>query len=391
MKRFAFTKKAIEALPVHDPDSPSREAEYSDVECVGLKLRVSKNGRRFFQHRYMLQGRKRCLSIGEFPYVSVQEARHRVGEHKALLSRRIDPADQRQKKNDISLRVFALEYYLPHAMSHKRSWKNDEYMIHRILPLLGHLSLSHISHRDISLFHNKEKERNSATSANHYLILLKRMFNLAIKWDLLEKNPTDNLEKFRLPPQRERYLSKEELPRFLNALEEMDDRLSMAAIKLLLFTGCRKTEILSLQWQQVKLEESRLHLPMTKNGQSRSVVLNTKAKEALHRLREDRQGKRTSTYLFPSREGTRKGHLNDLRKPFMKVCAAAKIDGLRIHDLRHSFASFAVMSGASLYDVSKLLGHSDTKMTQRYAHLSDDCLQKASDQVSRVIEEAVGQ
>ncbi len=394
--KFPFTKKAIEALPAHDPNSPSREAEYSDSECIGLKLRVSKNGRRFFQHRYSYLGRKRCLSIGEYPHVSVQDARKRVSEHKGLLSRDIDPATEReQKRQDIDLETFCKEFYIPHAMSHKKTWKNDQYMLnHRIIPTLGKLRLSTITVRDITTFHTKEKERNTATTANHYLLLLKRLFNLAIKWGLMETSPASGLEKFKEPPHRERYLSKEELPRFLKALEEMEDRLSMAAIKLLLFTGCRKNEILSLTWNQVKLDEGRIYLPITKNGQSRSVVLNAKARAVLESLavdRNDNDRKASSPYLFPSREGAKRGYLNDLRKPFLSVCVAAKIDNLRIHDLRHSFASFAVMAGSSLYDVQKLLGHTDAKMTQRYAHLSDESLQKASETVSAMIDQAINQ
>ena len=92
-RKFAFTKRGIEALPPHDPDSPSREAEYADAECTGLHLRVSKNGRRFFQHRYRFFGRKKCLSIGEFPAVSLQDARQRVAEHKSALAKDKDPAE----------------------------------------------------------------------------------------------------------------------------------------------------------------------------------------------------------------------------------------------------------------------------------------------------------
>lgn len=355
-RRFPFTKRSIEALPAHDPDSPLREAEYSDQEMIGLKLRVSKNGRRFFQHRYSFLGRKKCMALGEFPHVTVQDARRRVSENKALLARDFDPSEERQqKRNDLTMSDYIDQFYIPHAMSHKKTWKTDVYMInHRIRPILGNLRLSTITVRDITNFHSKEKERNTAVTANHYLILIRRMFNLAIQWGLLEKNPAAGLDKFKAPPHRERYLTKDELPRFLRALEEMEDQLSTAAIKLLLFTRCRKGEILSLQWSQVKLDEGRLYLPMTKNGRSRSVVLNNKAKEVLDILEKHKN----NDYLFPSRTGAKRKYLNDLRKPFMKVCIAAGIGNLRIHDLRHSFASFAVMAGASLYDVQKLLGHS---------------------------------
>lgn len=97
-RRFPFTKRSIESLPSHDPDSPSREAEYTDAECIGLHLRVSKKGRKFFQHRYRHLGRKKCMTLGEFPHVSLQEARQRVSEHKTVLAQRYRPGGRTGSK-----------------------------------------------------------------------------------------------------------------------------------------------------------------------------------------------------------------------------------------------------------------------------------------------------
>lgn len=108
------------------------------------------------------------------------------------------------------------------------------------------------------MVHAKEKERTSACTANHLLTTVKRMLNLAVKWGMIAKNPADDQEKFKEGPLRERYLSKEELPRFLKALDESDDRLSVAALRLLLFTGCRREEILSMKWENVRLDEERI-------------------------------------------------------------------------------------------------------------------------------------
>lgn len=392
-RKFPFTKRAIEALPAHDPDSPSREAEYADAECTGLHLRVSKNGRRFFQHRYCFFGRKRCMSLGEFPAVSLQEARQRVAENKVLLARDKDPAGEReQAKAELTFAEFATQHYLPHAKEHKKTWDDDVWKVEKLLnPVLGKQRLSAISSRDVATLHAKEKTRTSATTANHLLTTLKRMLNLAVKWGYLEKNPASLQEKFKEPPHRERYLSKEELPRFLKALEDENDRLSVAALSLLLFTGCRRGEILSLKWDQVRMDEERLFLPTTKNGRSRTVHLNAKAMEVLLELRERKeQEARTasSEYVFPSRQGTRKGHIFDLRKPFERACQRAGIENFRIHDIRHTFASMAVMSGASLYDVQKLLGHQDIAMTQRYAHLSDEGLKRATAGVATMLNQA---
>ena len=392
-RKFPFTKRAIEALPSHDPESPSREMEYADAECTGLHLRVSKNGRRFFQHRYRYLGRKMCLSLGEFPAVSVQDARQRVAEHKALLARDKDPSIERGKvRTDLTFEEYATKHYLPHAKAHKQTWDDDKNQIdRRLLPVLGKLRLQAITPRDIDLLHTKEKNRTTACTANHLLTTLKRMLNLAVKWELMEKNPANSQEKFKEDPLRERYLDKKEVPKFLKALEDENDRLSVAAIRILLYTGCRREEILSLKWKNVHLDEERIFLTKTKNGRSRTVHLNSRAKEVVQDLltRKDQEDRtRGSEYVFPSRQGTQKGYIYDLRKPFEKACQTAGIDNFRIHDLRHSFASMAVSSGADLYAVQRLLGHKDIAMTQRYAHLAADDLKKATEGVSDMLDKA---
>jgi integrase len=393
-KRFPFTKRNIDTIPSHDPDSPSREAEYSDAECIGLKLRVSKNGRRFFQHRYRFLGRKKCMALGEYPHVSVQDAHSRVSEHKAMLARDIDPSEQReQKTNDWTFKKFSKELYMPHAIQHKKTWKEDQYKLDRqIIPAFGDFRISSITTRDISTFLTQQKVRTSTTTANHYATLIKRMFNLAVKWGLLEKSPATSLDKFKEKPYRERYLTKEELPRFLKALDGLEDGLSKAAIKLLLFTGGRKGEITSLRYDQWKADEKRLFLPDTKNDRSRSIILNDRATAVLKELKVNKDNSsrtKESDYLFPTKKGTKRPYIYDLRTPFGNACDASGIKGLRVHDLRHSFATLALQGGASLYDVSKLLGHSDVSMTQRYAHMVDDSLQKATDNMAGVIDDIV--
>lgn len=388
-RRFVFTKTSIDNLPAHDRNSPSREAEYADAECTGLHLRVSKGGRKFFQHRYRFLGRKKCITIGEFPHISVQIARRTVGEHRALLSKDIDPADERtQRRNDLTLTEYARREYLPHAKAHKKTWEEDAWKIEkRIIPAMGHLRLSTISARDVTAYHSAEKSRTSAITANHHLRLLKRMLNLAVKWGFIERNPAAGMENFREPPHRERYLSREELPRFLSAMETQRDRLSVAALKLLLFTGCRRNEILSLKWSQIRFAENRILLIQTKNGRSRSVMLNNRALDVLHELLSIRE--EGQEHLFPAKPGAKEPYRRGIRKTFYAVCKEAGIEGLRIHDLRHSFATLAIQGGASLFDVQKLLGHQDIAMTQRYAHMVDEGLQRATDNMALVIDQAI--
>lgn len=391
-RKFGFTKRGIEALPAHDPNSISRESEYSDAECIGLHLRIGKNGRRFFQHRYRFLGRKKCLSVGEFPAISVQEARQIVCSHKALMARGKDPSEEKSKlRADMTFAEFAEKHYMPHAKQHKMTWDDDAQKIaKRLNPALGSLRLSSISIRDVTLLHSAEMQRTTASTANHLLSTLRRMLNLACKWGLLEKNPAAGQEKFREAPPRQRYLSREEVRRFLGVLDEEPDRLSVSALRLLLYTGCRRDEILSLQWQFLHRDEARFFLPRTKNGRSRTVFLNERALAVVDDLIAKRDlSPRTSgsLYLFPSRGKARKPYLYDLRKPFERACRAAGIENFRPHDLRHTFASLAVSAGVPLFAVQHLLGHQDISMTQRYSHLAADDLRRASADVATLMDQ----
>ncbi len=218
-RRFAFTRRAVERLPAHDPASPSRETEYADTECVGLHLRVGKSGRRFYQHRYRHLGRKKCLTLGEHSSAfGPVEARALVAQQRAQLCGEQDPAEVRaQGRNDMTFAEFAEKLYLPHVREHLRTAKDVAWKVTKLLnPTLGHLRLKAISTRDVAALHAKEKTRVSPTSGNRLLATLRRMLNLAVRWGLLEKNPAVGQEMFREPPPRERYLAAgDELPRFL--------------------------------------------------------------------------------------------------------------------------------------------------------------------------------
>ncbi len=392
-KRFVFSKRSIEGLPANPRDSKSREAEHRDLACTGLAVRVSKGGRKFFQFRFHFNKRKFCISIGEFPAVSVEDARNMVNDYKLLLARGVNPAYEKNKgKSDLTFAGF-YPMYLDFARHRIKTHQDQKYRIDRLLeryPAFGKTLMASITTKDIALLHVREKERTSASNANHLFSVLRSMMNVAVNWHLIDRNPCIGVSKFSEGPLRERYLTQKELPRFLDALRLEDDTLSKAAILLLLYTGCRKSEILTMKWDQVRLDEGRIHLPVTKNGKSRAILLNKRASEILQELayrKDDTERTRKSDYVFPSRNGTRKGHMHDLRVPLQKACEFAGIKDFRTHDLRHTFAALCVSSGADLYAVQRLLGHSDISMTQRYAHLSSHDLRSASQNAVALIEQ----
>jgi integrase len=166
-------------------------------------------------------------------------------------------------------------------------------------------------------------------------------------------------------------------------LDNSENQIAANAIKLLLFTGTRKNEILTLEWKHVNLKEKSFYLPMTKNGEPRTVVLNDIAVDVLVKMEEHKVA--GNPYVFPSRKGSVSGHIIDPKKVFAKVLKEAKIEGFRLHDLRHTYASILVNNGVSLYKVKELLGHQDISITQRYSHLQDEALREASGSVASVV------
>lgn len=388
-RKFPFTKRVIESLPPHDPESRSHGTEYSDAECIGLRLIVGPTGRKHFLHRYTYMGRARSMALGEWPAVSHQDARQRVNENKAMLARDLDPADERNKLRAVpTFSEFALEQYLPHARQRKKTHQEDQWKIERaLIPAFGNLKLNAITTNDIRTLHSREKERTSGVTANHMLRLLCRMLNLACAWGLLEKNPASGVEKFP-EAKRERYLNPSELKRFVEALDQMEDTPAFAAIRLLLYAGARREEILALRWERVDFDEGTFLIPNPKNKRPDTKRMNVKTRPILEALWAQRQAEGgQSPYVFPSRAGAKKAHLYDLRKPFERVLEVAGITNFRIHDMRHTFATYAARV-SNLQAVGGLLNHKDVASTQRYAHLMDDTLQKASDAAVREMEKA---
>ncbi|EGV27828.1 integrase family protein [Thiorhodococcus drewsii AZ1] len=379
--RFKFTQKLIEQLPPHPKESKSTEAEYTDTEVAGLKLLVSKSGRKFYYFRYTFNGQKRAIKLGEHGALSVAEARKLALERRHQLDQGIDPQAEKAAKTAMpTLAEFALQEYLPYAEQHKRSANSDESKLRiHILPRFGTRKLDDISLRDIQQYHAEIKRLCSPATANRHLSLWSKLFKLAMQWERIEKNPCQGIRKFQENNQRDRFLSQDEIQRMFQAMESEPNQVIVAALKFLLLTGVRKEEALKAKWENVNLERGTLFLPDTKSGKSRSVVLNP---EAIALLQEQVRLP-DNPYVFP---GKVKGQaLNNPIKGFHRILAAAGIENLRIHDLRHSFASLAVNSGATLYDVQHLLGHASPQTTQRYAHLADERLRKVSGAVGEVV------
>jgi integrase len=226
--------------------------------------------------------------------------------------------------------------------------------------------------------------RDKPTQANRTIEVVSKMFNLAEEWGYRQPNtnPRKGLKKYP-ETKRERFFSEAELQRLGEVLEEMEtERIEMpsaiAAVRLLMFTGCRLGEIMTLQWRFVDLKAGVLRLPDSKTGK-KLVQLGAPAVAVLHGLEKVED----NHWVLPGR--VQYGRLTDLQPFWQRLRARAGLKDARIHDLRHTFASYAAASGMSLHMIGKLLGHTSTQTTKRYAHLAEGTVKVAANDVSNAI------
>jgi integrase len=384
-RQFRFNKKLIDALPPHPEEVKSKESEYSDTEVAGLRVIVNRKGRKYFLLRYTFNGAKRSMKLGDYPQMDVADARHHALDLRGRIAGGIDPQCESEVivPANQTLKDFVTDDYLPHAYATKRSAKDDEGRMRNIFPELGHLPLTAVTSHAIQQLHDRLRVEKCAATANRHLALLKRCFNLAIIWGKLDgKNPVRGIRMHQENNQRHRYLSGEELRSFLSALKDEPNRALADALRFLLMTGARRSEVLNARWDAIDLDLRQWYLPHTKSGRSRFVLLNDAALAVL------RQRPRSDSTVYVFQGKVVGAPICNPYKGFQRALKRAGLTGWRIHDLRHSFASLAINNGATLYEVQHLLGHSDSKTTQRYAHVASANLRKASAHVSAIIASA---
>jgi integrase len=293
-----------------------------------------------------------------------------------------DPAEEHDKTRAgkslaLVLEQFMTEHVRPKLKARTASEYQRTAKLH-ILPRLGRRPIGELKRQDIARLHHELADK--PYQANRTLALLSKFFGWAEKHGLRpdNSNPCRHVEKYR-EGRRERFLSQAELARLGDALRQAEQDKScspwvIAAIRLLTFTGARRNEILTLRWEHVSEEHECLMLPESKTGR-KAIHLNAPAfalLQAIPRLE-------SNPYVICGEKPGR--HLVNLEKPWRRIRAAAKLDDVRLHDLRHSFASVAASGGQSLVVIGKLLGHSQPATTARYAHLADDPVKAASDAV----------
>jgi len=371
------------------PEGKSR-IEYCDSETKQLyiEVRATSQGQGTFYLRYKSAGITKHQKIGRTADMSLVDARKAAKTLKAEIELGADPrGEEKARKAVLTYSEYFLEHFLPYIQPRVRSWKKSlEFFRNRIQPEFGNQRLNQITRHQIQTFLTKIKSEGlAAATVNHHLKVIRYSLNVAISWDMIEINPAAKVPLFHEDNQIERYMDETELEALLGVLAKDENKAVASVILFLLSTGARLNEALSAKWDQVDIDRRVWKIPASnaKSKRLRSVPLNDSAIEVLNRL----DTKDHFEYLFINKQ-TGESYTT-IHKVWGRIRRKAGLPHVRIHDLRHQYASFLVNSGQSLYTVQQILGHSDPSVTQRYAHLSTKALQDAANSASIIIKSAM--
>ena len=410
-----------------------RDTDYVEwcEKLPGFGCRVRASGHKSFIAMYRAGGRNattRKVTIGAYGKLTVEQAREEAARILAKAELGEDVALQRaQARAEMTVSELCDEY-MREGVDHKKSstLASDRSRIEcHIRPLLGKKRIGAVTRPDIGQFlrdvamgkarrnvktrkHGRSIVRGGKGAASRTVRLLGGIFSYAVRRDYLKDNPCRGVQLYK-DKKGERFLSIQEfrrlgatlrlaetegLPWILNEGKQAKHRPAKAenqrevfarditaAIRLLMTTGCRLREILHLRWDDVDFERGVLNLPDSKTGRKKILIAGT-AIAILDEL--ERRGE----YVIAGREPDKPRA--DLNRPWKRITQHARLEGLRLHDLRHSYASVGAASGMGLLALGKLLGHASPSTTQRYAHLADDPLRRASEHIASVIASAIG-
>lgn len=406
-----LTKRTVDAAPI-------RAERYSlwDSALPGFGLTVSPTGRKTFVLRYRAKGvarpaPKRFILIGQYGPLAPEAARRAATQLLAAVARGVDPAKTKIDAAKEMTVAECAEQFLNHHVARKRKFGTfcsyRQILQAHALPRLGTRLASSLTRSEVSTLQGDMAATPAA--ANRLLAVLSSMFNWAERFGHVPEgfNPTRKIERYRVRG-RARYLSEHELARLASSLVTAEEvgipytvdeskptakhaprleyrrviigREVTAAIRLLLMTGCRLREVLRLRWTDVDIERALFVVRDSKTG-PKTVLLSRPALEVIVTL------PKVGDFLFPGHDGNKPR--SDLKRPWQMIRRHADLSDVRIHDLRHSFASIGVETGLSLPVLSKLLGHSQIASTARYAHVGDDPLRRASEAIALAINTAM--
>jgi len=385
IREDGLTDALVKRLPV--PEKGSRITY--DSQVPGFGVRVTAAGARSFVLNYHTRsGRERRYTIGSNWRVAA--ARKKARDLKHLIEDGGDPlADIEDERAAPTVSDLIARFEAEH-LPRKRAGTAADYqrMIkNHIRPHFGrHTKVADVQFEDINRLHHRITAAGYKHRANRVIAVCSKMFSLSVRWKMRIDNPCKGIER-NDETKRKRYLKGDELARLTAALSAHTDQQIANVFRVLLLTGARRGEVLGMRWADVDLTDGKWTKPgsTTKQKTEHEVPLSEPARQLLSEIRDAQAGKRKvpGEFVFPGAGDSR--HIVNIKRAWRSLCKAAGVTGLRVHDLRHSYASFLASGGASLPLIGALLGHSNPVTTQRYAHLFDDVQRTATERVGAII------
>jgi integrase len=382
-----LTDALIRRLP---PPAEGNKITYDD-EVRGLGCRVTAAGAKSFVLNYLTKGgRERRITIGLCSDWSTTDARREAKRLRHLVDEGGDPlADLEAERTAPTVTELCDRFEAEHLPRKRPGTAEDYKRMLRvwIRPHFGeHTKVAAVEPEDIDRLQRKITKAGYSYRANRVIAVVSKMFSLAVRWRMRDDNPARYVERNK-EYLRKRYLSADELARLVKAMAAHSDQQAADIVRLLLLTGARRGEVLAMRWADVDLTTGTWSKPAssTKQNEPHEVPLSAPARQLLSEICERQAGKRHAVgeFVFPGAGGS--GHVVELKRAWRRLAKAAGISNLRLHDLRHSYASQAASGGTSLLMIGALLGHSNPATTHRYAHLFDDPLRAATERVGAAI------
>lgn len=355
-------------------ETPKDRQEWFDTETKGLTLRIGISGTKTFYLFAKIHGRLTRMKLGTFPDMPIAQARSEVARIRGDVAKGQTPKPRATvARDELTLEDLFAWYLRTHAKPHKRTWKDDESRFKRVLLHWSNRKLSTITTELVKDLHVEIDEKYGPYAANKMLELLGFMWRLGAK-QLKFSTPDPTSGILRFPKQsRKRYLTRAEIPRFLDALarlpsETQTQQTTVDCILMSLLTGARRSNVSAMRWEDVDMSERIWSIPaaQSKNTLPLRVILSSPAIAILERRAESK----SSPWVFPG--PGKRGHINEPKHALKAACDLAGIDNLRFHDLRRTLGSWQAQQGTSLQIIGKSLGHESLRSTQIYAQLADD-------------------
>jgi len=356
--------------------------EFYDNEIKGFILEVRSSGAKSYFLKTTVDGKRKSKKIGDARVMDIQSARVKAIKLKRAIEEQKDillgkSTKSKVKSSVITLGEFYEQYYLPHITKHIKSHEtNISVFKNHILPKFKNTSMDNIKKKDIMQLQSDmvTKKRLAPATANKVIIFLSTAYNIAKDLEIegVKDNPASKVKQYELNNQRQRFLTKVETTRLLEAINSTEQNIHLKYIvPMLILTGARRGEVLKAKHSDFNLEQNTWTIPITKNGKKRILPLTPQLLQLYNSIPKD-----NTEYLFAS-PVTNKPYIS-IYSSWNSARKKAGLADVRMHDLRHSYASALVNNGRSLYEVQTLLGHSTSTMTQRYAHLSNEALMSAA-------------